>query len=335
MTGRLLLLGGTAFLGRAVCRAALAAGHEVTALARGESGAVPDGIRLVRADRDGDDALRTVSGSHWDGAIDLARQPGHVRQAVRELRDSTEHYVFVSSISAYADHAAGGRDEYDTPLLPALAADEMRVAEDYGPAKVAAEQSVVEGFGAERSLLVRAGIIGGPEDTSGRSGYWPWRFAHPGTPDDSVLTPDEPTQPVQLVDVRDLADWLVRAVSERVPGPVDAVGTRHTLAQALDAARDVAGHHGAVRPAPSAWLLGQQVAPWAGRRSLPLWLGGDQAAYPLMQRSGDRARAAGLRARPLTRTFADELATLTGPLASGLSDDDQTALLARLDPGVP
>jgi 2'-hydroxyisoflavone reductase len=328
---QLLVLGGTAFLGAAVCRVAREAGHDVTALARGVSGPVPDGVRWVSADREGDDALTQVSTGHWDAVVDVAHQPGHVRRAVRDLAPVTDHYVFVSSVSAYAE-GGGGHDEDDTALQPALQADEMRTPEDYGPAKVAAEQHVLRGFGAERSLLVRAGLIAGPGDRSGRSGYWPWRFAHPGTADGCVLVPDAGDQPVQLVDVRDLAAWIVDAAGRRVGGGIDATGPELRLTDVLEVARAVAGHDGPLATAPSAWLLDQGVAPWAGPRSLPLWLGGDTTAYPMMQRDGSRARSHGLVTRPLAQTFADELATLDGPPPrSGLSDEQHRTVLDALD----
>ena len=328
---QLLVLGGTAFLGAAVCRAARDAGHDVTALARGRSGTVPDGVRWVRADRDGDDALAEVRTRPWDAVVDVAHQPGHVRRAVRDLAPVADHYVFVSSISAYAE-GSGGHDEDSTPLLPALQADEMRTPEDYGPAKVAAEQHAVTGFGADRSLLVRAGLIAGPGDRSGRSGYWPWRLAHPGTADGCVLVPDAGDQPVQMVDVRDLAAWIVDAAARRVSGGIDATGPELRLTDVLEVARAVAGHHGPLATAPSAWLVDQGVAAWAGPHSLPLWLGGDSTAYPMMQRDCTRARSHGLVTRSLAQTFADELATLDGPPPrSGLSDEQHRTLLDALD----
>ena len=327
----LLVLGGTAFLGAAVCRAAREAGHDVTALARGESGPAPEGVRWVPADRDGDDALAPVRTGRWDAVVDVAHQPGHVRRAVRDLVPVADHYVFVSSISAYAE-GSGGHDEDDTPLLAALEADAMRTPEDYGAAKVAAEQHVVTAFGPERSLLVRAGLIAGPGDRSGRSGYWPWRLAHPGTADGCVLVPDVGDQPVQMVDVRDLAGWIVTAAGRRVCGGIDATGPELRLTDVLEVARAVAGHEGPLATAPSAWLLDQGVAPWAGPRSLPLWLGGDSTAYPIMQRDCSRARSHGLVTRPLAQTFADELSTLDGPPPrSGLSDEEHRALLDALD----
>jgi 2'-hydroxyisoflavone reductase len=327
---RLLVLGGTGFLGATVCREARAAGHEVTAVARGVSGRVPEGVRWVQADRDREDALAEVRAEPWDAVVDVARQPHHVRRAVRDLAPVAGHYVFVSSGSAYAE-TPGGRDEDDTPLLPALPADEMQGPQDYGPAKVAAEQLVVAAFGAERSLLVRAGLIGGPGDRSGRSGYWPWRLAHPGAPDGRVLVPDADDQPVQLVDVRDLATWVAHAARHRVAGAMDAVGPTTPLGDVLALARAVAGHRGPLVPAPATWLQEQGVQPWAGPRSLPLWLGGEPTAYALMQRTGARARAHGLATRPLAQTFADELATLERPPSgAGLTDEEHRSLLDAL-----
>ncbi len=326
---QLLVLGGTAFLSREVCRVASEAGHAVTALARGESGAAPEAVRFVRADRADGDALREVAAQQWDAVVDVAREPGQVRHAVRDLARVVDHYVFVSSINAYAQEA-GGTDEQNTPLLSALDGERMQAPADYGAAKVACEQHVTQAFGADHSLLVRAGLIGGPGDDTGRSAYWPWRFARSATTGSAVLTPDEPDQPVQLVDVRDLADFVVRAAQQRVGGALDAVGPQRTLADVLQTARSVTGHTGPVRTAPSAWLSEQGVAPWMGSRSLPMWLGGDDTAYPMMRRSGQRARDAGLTTRPLEQTFGDELATLSAPPPSGLSDDEQRALLADL-----
>lgn len=326
---RLLVLGGTAFLGRQVCRVAAEAGHDVTALARGESGQPADGVRFVRADRDDDDALGEVAAQQWDAVIDLAHQPGHVRQAVADLVDVAEHYLFVSSVSAYAEQSQASNEE-DSALLPPLEDDLMREAAQYGPAKVACEQHVTQVFGPDRSLLVRAGLIGGPGDASGRSLYWPWRFTQDASSGQDTLVPDEPDQPVQLVDVRDLAQFVVHAAQGRVAGAIDAVGPERSLAEVLETARTVAGHTGALRTAPSVWLIEQGVSPWAGPRSLPLWLGGDHTAYGMMRRSGHRARDAGLTTRPLAETFADELATLSTPSASGLTDAEHLALLGAL-----
>src|SRR5487761_2258894 len=157
---KLLLLGGTAFLGRAIATEAVARGIEVTRLARGTS-APPSGVTFVTADRGESDGLSPVATQRWDAVIDLSRQPGQVRRGVREL--STDHYVFVSTTSVYA---YGDRLEQDesSPLLPALDGDVMTDMSTYGPAKVACEEAVRAG--ASPSSIIRPGLIGGPGDTS-------------------------------------------------------------------------------------------------------------------------------------------------------------------------
>ena len=178
---KLLLLGGTRFLGRAIAVEALARGMEVTCLARGTS-APPDGVTFVRADRNDDIALSPVSQQHWDAVIDVSMQPGQVRRAVRDL--STDHVVIISTSSVYATGDRLEQDE-DAPILAALDGDIMTDMSTYGPAKVACEEAVRAS--TVTSTIIRSGLIGGPGDTSGRSGYYPWRFAHPTGED--VLVP--------------------------------------------------------------------------------------------------------------------------------------------------
>lgn len=185
---RLLILGGTAWLGRHVAEAALAAGHQVTCLARGSSGPAPDGAALLKADRDAGDAYMPVQTSTWDAVVDVSRQPGQVHRAAQALAGSCGHFVFVSSISVYADHSQPGQDE-SAPLLPALEADVMADMSVYGSAKVACERHVVDTVGTTRSLIVRPGLIGGPGDTTDRTGYWPLRFARAATRRDRCCCP--------------------------------------------------------------------------------------------------------------------------------------------------
>ena len=201
---RLVLLGGTAWLGRTIAAVAVGHGHEVTCLARGDSGHVPTKARFVRADRDRDDAYDGVAGERWDAVIDVARQPGHVRRAVATLESVVGRYLFVSSVNVYASQRELDQDE-DAPLLPPLASDVMASMEQYGEAKVACEQAVTAAFGAARTLIARAGLIGGPGDWSGRSGYWPWRFARSSNSGRAVLVPDAPDLPTAVIDVRDVA----------------------------------------------------------------------------------------------------------------------------------
>ena len=340
----LLVLGGTAWLGHAVASAALDAGHRVTCLARGDD--VPAGADLVRADRDHDDALAGVTDRSWDAVVDVARQPGHVRRAVRDLEPVADRYVFVSSVSAYASQAELGADER-AALLPPLAADEYAGADEYGAAKVAGEEAVVAGFGPDRATIVRPGLIGGPGDPTGRSSWWPARFARSAVGDsgdvvvaaaadgpDEVLVPLAPDLPTSMVDVRDLAAWIVRLATRGPGGAFDAVGTSRPFPELIDAARRVAGHDGPVVSAPPEWLLTQGVAQWAGPRSLPLWIA-EREAWGMNARSGAAARAAGLRLRPLDETLRDALEAErrrpdAEPHGSGLTPAEEAELLAAV-----
>jgi nucleoside-diphosphate-sugar epimerase len=325
---KLLVLGGTAFLGREVARAGLAAGHDVTCVARGGSGEVADGALLVRADRAGD-GLGGVEEETWDAVVDVARDPGHVARAVAALRGRVGHWGFVSTGNVYADHSVPGADE-STPLLAPLESggDEP---DEYGAKKVACERHVLDGVGADRVLVARAGLLGGPGDTSGRTGWYPWRFAHPASPGE-VLVPDAFDDPAQVLNARDLAAWLVRCGEAGTSGVVDAVGPTTTLGGVLGAAREAAGSP-AVRPvaADVAWLGEQGVEAWMGPRSLPLWLPFPEYAG-FAARSGEAARGLGLTTRPLVESLRDTLTweearPAGAPRRTGLGDDDERALL--------
>ncbi len=321
----LLVLGGTAFLGREIAAQAAGRGWSVTCAARGRSGSFPDDVRSVVLDRDADDGLAPLTDRAWDAVIDLARQPGQVRRAVREL--TTRHWVFVSTANVYADQATRGQDE-SGPLLPPLDAETMTEPVQYGPAKVACENLVRD---TASWTIARAGLIVGPGDSSSRLGYWPWRFAHDRTA--SVLIPGDPDQPVQLIDVRDLAGWLLDCAEGAVRGAFNACGSPTTLVEVLDAARSVAGHRGRVLTADRDWLVEHRVNPWMGPRSLPLWLGGDQALWGFQDHRNDRALASGLRLRPLADTLTDTLAWENGrdePRAAGLDDADYDELVQAL-----
>lgn len=326
-TTRILLLGGTAWLGRELVRAGHDAGHEMAVLARGEAGAIPDGVTAFVADRQSPGAYADAASQSWDAVIDVTRHPGHARSAVAALGDSTAHWVYVSSCSVYADTTTQGVDE-SGELLPPLEADLMESMDDYGSAKVACERAVLDGVGAERALIARPSLIGGPADGSGRGGYWPLRFAHPAVPG-RVLVPDADT-PVQLLDVRDLADWLVASAAARTAGIMNVAGTTMPLTEHLSTARAVAGYSGELVQRDAAWLEAHDVSPWAGPRSLPLWLPDELAG--LNAHDTSRAREAGLVTRPLEQTLADMLAWELAegaerPRRAGLTDDEERELL--------
>ncbi len=323
---RILILGGTAWLGRELTRSALAAGHEVTCLARRSD--IEPGATSVVADRDEPDAYSAVSTEHWDAVIDVARQPGHVRGAAWALAEVADRYTFISTASVYADQSVHGQDE-TAPLLDPLDDDAFTDPASYGAAKVACEIAVTAAFGPDRTLILRPGLIGGPDDPSGRTTYWPWRFAHPSNSDQVVLTPDAPDQPTSVIDVRDVAEFTIAATARGLTGVFNTTGDPMPLGTHLAAARDVAGHVGLILAAASDWLTAHDVHGWGGPRSLPIWVDDPESAG-VHTHLGDRAVAAGLMLRPLTETLEDGLLARVmqaGPFPSGLSDEDERELI--------
>ena len=299
----LLVLGGTSWLGGAVARHALARGHRVTCLARGEAGTPPEGVTWVRADRAADGAYDEVAARDWDFVVDVSWQPDLVRSALAALADRAGHWVYVSSCSVYADDSVPGAAE-DAAVHPAHQGTGPVAVEVYGPAKVACEEAVVAAMGADRSALARAGLIGGYGDRSDRLGYWPARVDR-ATDGDPVLVPRRDT-PVQVVDVEDLAAWLVHLGERRVPGVFNALGDVTTIGALLDACEAATGRRPSYAEVGDGWLADREVAPWMGPESLPLWLPRPQYAG-FMTRRNDAARAAGLTLRPLSETVSATL----------------------------
>lgn len=329
---KLSILGGTGWLGGHIAREALERGHEVTCVARGTD--VPEGVTFVHADRDGDDALAPVAADSWDGVIDVAMQPGHVRRAVRDLAQATQRYIFVSSVSAYPDHSGANPTE-SAPVFEPLESDTFTDMAEYGAAKVACENAARERLGS-RTTIVRPGLIGGPGDPSARSTYWPLRFASPSNPEGAVLVPDHPDFPTSVIDVRDLAEWLVNLAelgSEAPTGPFNAVGMSTPLAQHLTIAREVAGFAGSIVVKRNEWLRERGVSQWAGTKSLPLWIA-DDSMRGFGAWSNARALEAGLALRPLQDTLRDglewALAHSSEPgVPSGLTQEQEAELLAE------
>ncbi len=311
---KLLVLGGTKFLGRAVVEAALASGHEVTLFNRGRTnpGLFPHVEALV-GDRDGD--LSALSGRSWDAVVDPSGYvPRLVRASAELLRDAVAHYVFVSSISVYAFPLEAWFDE-SAPRAALGEPTEEVTGESYGALKAACEDVVRDVF-AGASTNVRAGLIVGPHDPTGRFTYWPVRVARGG----EVLAPGDPARVVQFVDARDLGAWLVHLADQRVVGDFNATGPepRVSMGDLLDSCRAVSGSDAELVWMDDAFLLEHGAGPWM---ELPLWLAPEDAS--VLQVDVSRAVADGLRYRTLAETVADTLAWAgecaeAGELASGL-----------------
>ena len=296
---KLLILGGTRFLGRHLVERALARGHEVTLFNRGRTapGLFPDVERLL-GDRDG--GLGVLDGRRWDAAIDTnGFFPRLVGASAARLAGCVEHYAFVSSISVYADPVPPGADETAPVATLADPSDETMTADRYGALKAASERAA-EAAMPGRVLHVRAGLIVGPFDYTDRFPYWARRLDRGG----EVLAPGTGGQAIQWIDVRDLAEWMLDMAQRREAGVFNVTGPEEscTLAGFLAQATAALGSGATLRWVDEAFLIEQGVQPWS---ELPLWAPGHDGFVRIRVA---RALAAGLRLRPLRETLRDTLA---------------------------
>lgn len=297
---RILILGGTAFLSAEIARQAVAAGHHVTCLARGSAAEPPEGVRWLKADRSRGADSYTEALGEWDAVIEVARDAALARDALTGLADHAGHWTFVSSCSVYADHSIPNAAE-DADLLPPLPAGTASTPENYGASKSAIEQATMEATGG-KAHLCRAGLIGGPGDGTDRYGYWAARFARDNQP---AVVPGIAGHATQVIDVRDLAAWILDAAERGVGGPLNAVGEQVPFRDYIAASRSIAGYQGEVLTAPEDWLVNHGVDYWAGPDSLPLWLPPGHDGFSA--RSNGAAKAAGLVLRPWQETLQDTL----------------------------
>jgi 2'-hydroxyisoflavone reductase len=300
---KLLVLGGTVFLGRHLVAAALARGHDVTIFTRGQHDAdVPAGLERLRGDRDGD--LRVLEGRRWDAAIDTSGfVPRIVRASAELLAGAVGHYTFISSISAYRDFATPGMDETSPVATLADEAAEEVNGDTYGPLKALCERAA-EAAMPGRTLVIRPGLIVGPHDPTDRFTYWPHRVARGG----EVLAPGRPERAVQLIDARDLAEWAVRMAEARRTGTYHATGPAEPLpmGRLLAACRSASGSDAAFTWVSDEFLLQHDADPWM---ELPLWIPETDASFAgFLAVDCRRALAAGLTFRPLAETVRDTLA---------------------------
>ncbi|MFI9744067.1 NAD-dependent epimerase/dehydratase family protein [Streptomyces sp. NPDC052494] len=333
---KLLILGGTEFVGRAVVEAALGRGWEVTVFHRGRH-APPAGVHSLHGDRTtGPEGLAALATGSWDAVVDTwSGAPSAVRDAARLLADRVGRYAYVSSRSVYSWPPAAGLGE-DGPLVEGSPGDGDV---PYAEAKRGGELAATDTFGAERTLHVRAGLIIGPYENIGRLPWWLGRIARGGT----VLAPGPRTLPLQYIDARDLAEWTLDAVAAGLSGPYNLVSPpgHTTMGELLDACVRATGADVELRWAEPEALLAAGIEPWS---ELPVWLPPGEMYDAMHTADVSRAVAAGLRCRPVAETVADTwawLETLGGVAPQrpdrpevGLSPEREAEFLAKHAEGV-
>ncbi len=317
---RVLVLGGTKFLGRAVTEAALAAGHEVTLLNRGTTNPelFPEAEHL-RGDRTSD--LSALEGREWEAVIDVAAYLPEVAQfSAVALCDRVGQYVFVSTVSVYAEHDRP-EDQLEEAAVLRLE-DAKDEGELYGARKAVCETVVQELYG-DRATIGRPGLIAGPHDPTDRFDYWPRRLAVGGR----VLGPGSPRDPVQFIDVRDLGAWLVGAAVDRVAGVFNLVGAPMHFADLIEACR-VPGVDAEMVWVRSDLLIGAGVEEWMG---IPLWIASEgwRAANRV---DGSRAIATGLQVRTVAETVEAARANPPHESSQAISLEREQQLLQQFAP---
>jgi 2'-hydroxyisoflavone reductase len=303
ITMRLLVLGGTHHVGRAVVEEALARGDEVTALTRGVSGPPAAGARALQADRSDAAALAAALGdASWDAVIDTwSGAPRVVLESARQLSGRAAHYGYVSSRSVYAWPIARGLDE-SGPVVDGDPASEESA--DYAAAKRGGELAALAGFGGP-TVLARAGLILGPYEIVGRMPWWLRRIERGG----DVLAPGPPDQPLQYIDCRDLARWMLHAAGEGIAGAFNTVSRPGlaTMRSLLEAAVTVTGSRARLVWTPPEVIEAAGISPWT---ELPVWVPPDSELAGLHTADVSAVYAAGLTCRPVLDTVADTWAWL-------------------------
>jgi 2'-hydroxyisoflavone reductase len=320
---RILVLGGTRFVGRAIVETALGRGDVVTMFNRGQSnpGLFP-GVETVTGDRTTD--LSPLDGREFDAVIDVAcYAPEVARLSAEAFRDRTVRYVFVSTVSVYADQRTSEGQLEDAPLA-VLKPDSTDFAENYGANKALCEQVVKEIYG-DRALIGRPGLISGPHDPTDRFPYWPRRIARGGR----VLAPGDPTDLTQVIDARDLAAFLLDGLHRDRNGVYNLTGNPRPFGLLLDLCRTATYSDADLVWIPSERLVAAGVNPEMG---IPLWIG-EPGYEGFCDVDSSRANGAGLACRAVTETIRDTLAWdigRGGPEKEGLDPAEEARLLAEL-----
>ncbi len=327
---KILILGGTGLTGPHQVKYALERGHQVTVFNRGRrNDRLPKGVMELKGDRNTRD-VAALKGKEWDVVIDNPTSlPFWVKDVGEILKDHTARYIFISTISVY-DPAGQTTITEESPLMRYTAGDPVAVTTEqfnadvanlYGPMKAASEAESRKWFG-DRATIIRPGLIVGPGDASFRFGYWPWRIAKGG----EVLAPGDGTDPIQIIDARDIAEWTIRAAEQGSTGTFNATGPRSTMTMA----EQLHGIRGALSGdldvrftwVPSAFLAQQQVAPWS---EMPTWIPSSDPESVIAKTNITRALAAGLTFRSLATTTVDGMAWFNGLSEAGRTQVSRSA----------
>ncbi len=323
---KLLILGGTQFVGRLLAEMALDRGDEVTLFNRGKSnpGLFPN-AENIHGDRDSD--LNQLEGRIWDAAVDFSGYfPRIVRKSTEQLAGSIRQYVFISSVAVYTSHGQQITKE-DFPLAEMDDPDTEEMTPDtYGPLKVLCEREVIRAF-PQNSLIIRPGVMVGPYDTTDRFTYWVERLSHSGV----ALAPGNPDSPLQFIDGRDLAEWMLRLLDRQVTGTYNAIGFNEnlTMGKMLNACTTVTKSDANLLWVPDEFLLEQNVAPW---KDLPLWLP-ENEPHGLGHIDNSSAVKMGLTFRPIESTARDTWNWIlngrdaAAPFKAGISREREAEIL--------
>jgi 2'-hydroxyisoflavone reductase len=336
---RVLILGGTGFIGPHQVRYALARGHHVTIFNRGhQKEAWPGPVEELLGDRSGD--LKALEGRDWDVCIDNPTSlPVWVRDAARVLKGHVGQYVFISTISVYAANDAPADEaaplvayKGDDPMAETITSLNANRRRLYGPLKAQSEGEVVAQYGEGSSTIIRPGLVVGPGDETDRFTYWPVRLARGG----EMLAPGDGSDLVQFIDVRDLAEWTVRVAERRTTGAFNACGPALpvTMHQMLAETAQGVGIDPKIIWAPAPFLQANQVSAWS---DMPVWLPSQGETFGFHRRDIRHAIAEGLTFRPLALTAADTLdwfrslpSERQSRLRAGLTPEREAELLAKL-----
>ena len=335
---KILILGGTGFIGSFQVRYALSRGHEISVFNRGKThpGKLPKAVEQLTGDRNGQ--LEALKGREWDVVIDNPTTlPVWVRDAAQILKGNVDRYVFISTISVYSDLSKPGMDE-SGPLRKYEGADAISETPEtllasnrrlYGPLKVISEREVEKWFPGQ-ALVIRPGLIVGPGDETDRFTYWPMRVAQGG----EVLAPGEATDPVQFIDVRDLAEWTIRMVEQGATGTYNATGPKEkfTIGEMLDGIRQVTKSDARFTWVKAEFLAAQKVWAWS---DMPVWMPAQGETAGFCQISIQKALGKGLTFRSFSDTtratlewIREQPSERQKKLQAGITAEREAAVLA-------